>query len=187
MDPTILAALQNIDLKPQVKRKAGGEIINWVRQACADCECGSLLSKIDVKFSNSMTTTAGTAKRRNGRYILTLSSRLWDRMDEDEQRDLVIHEACHLIDFWLHDGNTKPHGWEWQALMRRCGINNPEDHIRHNIPCDDLRRRGTRHGYTCSCKGGTIGPIQAKKLRHDGVKYVCKNCHQHIVLTGEIT
>lgn len=76
-------------------------------------------SRIELKLSNRMTRTIGSANLTKNR--ITLAAWLFNQpqliIDE-----VLCHEAAHLAVFALNGNNCRPHGREWQALMRRAGF-----------------------------------------------------------------
>ena len=74
---------------------------------------------VEIKFSKRMTVEIGRAHFDNGKYSIKLSSLLWPRASEAVRRKIVIHEACHLIDYCKN--GIMNHGNGWKNLMRLCG------------------------------------------------------------------
>ncbi|QHJ10097.1 Protein SprT [Paraglaciecola mesophila] len=87
--------------------------------------------------------------------------------------EVVPHEVAHLIAYALY-GRVKPHGKEWQAIMRQVfGLNG---HTYHKM--DVTKVSGKRFTYQCLC-----GDIELSVRRHNKVlrqqqQYICRQCHQ---------
>ena len=56
------------------------------------------------------------------RARIRLSSPLWPRTSEEDRRETVIHEACHIIVGYKFGQVAAPHGSEWKEAMRNCGV-----------------------------------------------------------------
>ncbi|MGE3843061.1 MAG: SprT family zinc-dependent metalloprotease [Vicinamibacterales bacterium] len=71
-----------------------------------------------LAVSDRLTTTLARCWPRTGRIELSARAlRMPARLPE-----LLCHEAAHLAVFALHGPNCRPHGPEWQALMRQAGF-----------------------------------------------------------------
>lgn len=71
-----------------------------------------------VTLSSRLITTLARCWPRTGR--IELSSRALG--DRARLRELLCHEAAHLAVHVLHGPKCRPHGPEWQALMRQAGF-----------------------------------------------------------------
>ena len=90
--------------------------------------------------------------------------------------DVVPHELCHLLAFRLY-GRVRPHGKEWQTLMREVFHLKPATY--HLM--DVTKVSGQKFTYMCKC-----GPIQLSIRRHNKVvrkvqKYRCLKCGTQLV------
>lgn len=73
---------------------------------------------MQVAVSYRLTTTLARCWPRTGRIELSARAlRMPARLPE-----LLCHEAAHLAVFALHGPDCRPHGPEWQALMRQAGF-----------------------------------------------------------------
>lgn len=94
--------------------------------------------------------------------------------------DVVPHEISHLICFQVF-GRVKPHGVEWQSIMRRVYHRAPK--TTHKL--DTLSVRGKQFEYFCGC-----GSVQLSIRRHNNVvrgksQYRCKTC-QHMLQSNPV-
>lgn len=83
---------------------------------------------VKVRWSTRMTKAAGMAWPR--RPEIAFSSRLWPRATEEQRRQIIIHETCHIIVGRNFGRNRDPHGSMWHTAMLRCGVR-PD--VYHNI------------------------------------------------------
>jgi predicted SprT family Zn-dependent metalloprotease len=68
------------------------------------------------------------------------------------QREILCHEAAHLVVWALHGRSARPHGREWSALVEQAGFDARATLVR----CGEPRRRA----------------VHAVRFRH-----VCPVCH----------
>ena len=137
---------------------------------------------VQIEFNNKMTRAIGRAEFKYPcSYRIKLSAPLWPRASEADRRNTVIHEACHLIDYYQN--KKMDHGDTWKQLMLACG----ESANRcHSVDRTGLIRKRKRHEFRCGCSSSKfIGPVKAKRIKQ-GSLYVCRSCKQNIVLTGKI-
>lgn len=95
--------------------------------------------------------------------------------------DVLPHEVCHLLTFALY-GRVRPHGKEWQTLMRYLFDLAPTPY--HQL--DTTKVSGKEFDYRCAC-----GPVKLSIRRHNKVQrgqqiYICRTCQQQLEpLTSE--
>jgi len=155
------------------------QIREWIRFACERNDVPELAQMILVEFNTRFTRRLGdgmySPTRMAGR--IRLSVPLWPRTSEEDQRNTVVHETCHIIAFYK-DGNAAPHGPEWRAAMRNCGI----DPLRtHTVDRTGLARR-QRLFTLCDCpkeEKCRIG-VRHFNLIQRGAELSCNVCGLHI-------
>jgi SprT protein len=136
-----------------------------------------LIKETKVVWNTAFSATAGMARTRNYGNKIELAAKLWPHMSEEEQRNTIIHEACHVFANVNYRTNCK-HGWRWKKAMLEMGI--PAERC-HNIPVYELgisNRRGPKARYTvkCGCSTGcVVGPTVYKRMKI-GYGYRCKKC-----------
>ncbi len=112
---------------------------------CLDLwQVGSLAPEIGIRLSTRMTRTIGSANLSKNRITLAV----W--LFEQPQAiidEVVCHEAAHLAVLHLYGQGVRPHGREWQALMRRAGVT-PRVRIPLPNPPPMPRRRRRRRRTT---------------------------------------
>lgn len=158
------------------------EIRDWTQFACDSCGCPELAAKIQIKFNNRFTRRMGDASACGGRYVVRLSAPLWPRATKEQQRETVIHEACHIIDSYLH-GQMNGHQRPWKMLMIRCGLQ-PERC--HTVNRDGIARKSKTVSVYCHCGTKQIGQIRARKMRQGVSQYRCTTCRDIISFTPTI-
>jgi SprT protein len=123
---------------------------------------------------------AGVAYLQENR--LRFNSQLYRDNPEDFLRQTVAHEVAHLVAHQLFGRRIRPHGREWQQIMRvvfdlpplRC----------HNYAVQ--RRPALRYLYRCQCADGEFPFSQRRhNLVHAGRQYLCRRCRTLLLFSGE--
>lgn len=87
----------------------------------------------------------------------------------------VAHEVAHLVAFERFGSRIRPHGPEWQAVMRLFGA---EPRRCHDFDVERAtRRRLTRHAYHCACRTHQLTSVRHNRARR-GQTYLCRTCRQ---------
>ena len=168
------------------------EVREWIGFAC-DCNgCPELVDRIYFDWSNRMTRAMGKAGRagyveRNGSAVrmwkIKLSVGLFGNAGRDDRYETIVHEVCHVIDDYLHNGWERiedGHGPRWRAIMRKCGIA-PRRY--HNVSREGLVKR---HLYTCDCGNEFKLSTRMHNSVRRGRRRTCRRCRGYIKYTGKI-
>jgi predicted SprT family Zn-dependent metalloprotease len=153
--------------------------------ACRACGVPELSSRIRLVWSGRFIARMGDARwdRRRGTGIVRLSRPLWPKASDEEQRETVIHETCHVIADSNY-GRRQGHGPRWRQMMALCGY--PRPMRCHNVDHEAIQERRERKRIEvrarCACAEGVLlGPVQARRVRA-GVVYCCRKCSQRVAL-----
>ncbi|MFC2974486.1 SprT family zinc-dependent metalloprotease [Azotobacter bryophylli] len=114
--------------------------------------------------------------------LLRFNEQLYRENREDFLRQTVAHEVAHLVAHQLYGAGIKPHGAEWQEIMRGVYQLPPNRCHNYAIP----RRRATRYLYRCLCPNQQF-PFSAQRhaLVGKGRRYLCRQCRATLVFTGQ--
>lgn len=156
------------------------EIQRWAAEACVACGHPDLWVGVRFSFARSQRRAIGIAHMSKSR--ITLSAHHWPTLSAAERRNVIIHEVCHLVVYFVYGGLARAHGTEWKRYMRMAGgrptATTPCRHdfgIRHDcqcLRCGRIHRHTTREvkdvrsgalSLYCEC-GGDIVPL-AKRSR----------------------
>lgn len=74
------------------------------------------VAEIELAVSTRMRTSLARAYLSESR--VTVAAPL---VGSQHLEEVLVHEVAHLVCHWQH-GRVRPHGREWQALMRRAGL-----------------------------------------------------------------
>lgn len=90
--------------------------------------------------------------------------------------EVIAHELSHIIAYQLHGAKIKPHGKEWQSIMRDVFQLNPK--TKHNLNVDTVKSK--EFDYECDC-----GPIKLTLRRHNMIirgkrAYNCRVCSSRL-------
>lgn len=132
---------------------------------------------VKIHFNGRLTRTMGKA---NGHRI-QLSSRFWPHISDELKREIIIHEACHVVQCWAFPF-SEGHGPEWRKLMVLNGCKPivsyplPEELV-NKVKPKSLHRKQV----FCKCKEGCmVGPRQYKYIANETHRYKCRVCNTRL-------
>lgn len=136
---------------------------------------------VEIQWRSRFTSRAGDAQYKLRPYphgVIRLSLPIWELADNSERYQTVIHETCHIVQKYLWP-MSKAHGYEWQRLMRKCGL---EPRRCHNVNTAPLKRRrqGEKFVIRCACREHTLGVVQTKWVKDGKKRYRCRLCRQEL-------
>ena len=120
-------------------------------------------------------TAAGEARLLgSSSAVIRYNPTLLARHPESLIEETVAHEVAHLVAFKRFGTRIRPHGREWQAIMRRFGVAPRRCHS-HDV--SDLRTRSPRRFvYRCGCRTHELTSIRHRRARTGATVYLCKQC-----------
>ena len=106
-----------------------------------------------------------------------------------------VHEAAHLVVHKLYGDERyrtakrrvrkiKPHGPEWQGVMRSMGVRNPTRC--HSYSTENVgarKRRGPKYLYECGCQEHWMSGCCHRRAQA-GARYRCRSCKRTLVYQG---
>jgi SprT protein len=163
-------------------------IRRWIQLAC-DCNgVPELAQAVIVEWNPRFAARLG-----DGSYSvismeakIRLSIPLWPRASDQDRRETVIHETCHVI-VKYKGPFVRDHGPEWKAAMRNCGV---EPLRTHSLDRSGLTRRQRRfvlldcpnQGIEHKCRMTVRDFHRVQK----GIEFWCKRCGIHITENSPI-
>lgn len=118
---------------------------------------------------------AGMYRVQRGRRLIRYNPYLFARYFEDNLANTVPHEVAHYVTDMLHGlRNVRPHGREWQAVMRALGAR-PEVSCRYDLEGIPVRRQ-RRYGYRCGCTTHQLSTVRHRRVQSGRACYVCRRC-----------
>ena len=128
-------------------------------------------------------TRAGLALCQHGQPPLIRLNPVLLAENADFVNQTVPHEVAHVGVFYrLGRPPRRPHGEEWQRLMRLLGAAPARTH-RYDVT-NAVTRRLTRYRYACACREHWLTSIRHRRTRR-GVDYRCRQCGQPLRALGD--
>jgi SprT protein len=151
----------------------------WIRFACHQNGLPELAQAIVIEWNRRFTRRLGDAVFNPITFQsrIRLSIPLWPRASQQDRKETVIHEACHIIVWHKFGLFVAPHGPEWKAAMKNCDVQ-PER--THDVDRSELYRPQRRfilldcpnqgHDHKCRMSAKEFNQIQK------GAVLECKVC-----------
>lgn len=119
--------------------------------------------------------SAGQLRRyRDGRLVIRYNLAMAARQPTAFIAETVPHEVAHLVTAVCH-GRVRPHGPEWQQVMRWLGVDRPRRC--HDFHAPDGRRAQRRWPYRCRCREHHLSTTRHNRAQR-GLAYICRACGQ---------
>lgn len=106
---------------------------------------------------------------------------IFAKYPEDSWCNTIPHEVAHYIADKLHGfNNIKPHGKEWQQVMRSFGA---EPLVRGSYSLEGIPRRAVKYyDYRCNCRQVQLSSYRHRKIQKGLQIYRCVDCHAPLEL-----
>lgn len=144
----------------------------------ARSQTGTLLgpianARIEIRFDLRGKTAGQVRIRARGHYLIRYNLELLKRGGADFLKRTVPHEVAHVLAYHQHGPNIRPHGREWQRIMRQLGA---EPTRCHDYDVTGLGTRQLRYfAYHCGCMDHRLSSIRHNKVAK-GQRYLCRRC-----------
>lgn len=112
--------------------------------------------------------------RHGTRVRIRFNPVLFERAFAESLNDTVPHEVAHYVVDHAFSRRAKPHGSEWQRVMRLFGVDKPKATARYDTEGLSVRRQ-RRFAYRCDCREHEITTTRHRRALR-GVRYVCREC-----------
>ncbi|TWI53773.1 SprT protein [Pseudomonas duriflava] len=114
--------------------------------------------------------------------LLRFNETLYRNNQEHFLKQTVAHEVAHLVAHQLFGMRIKPHGEEWQNIMR--AVYGLEPNRCHTYEIERPSR--TVYLYRCGCQDSPF-PFTARRhsLVTKGQRYSCRRCRSPLSYTGQ--
>jgi SprT protein len=137
---------------------------------------------IDIRFDLSG-RAAGMYRVRQGRRCIRYNPYILARYFDEGLAETVPHEVAHYAtDVLFGLANIRPHGAEWQDLMRALGAE-PRATASYDLTGVPVRRQ-RRFSYRCSCTVHHLSTRRHNRIRLESAAYICRRCKAPLVFTG---
>jgi SprT protein len=119
--------------------------------------------------------TAGMYKVDGRRRIIRYNPYIFAKYFHDSLASTVPHEVAHYVtDIMFGLRNIRPHGAEWQAVMRAFGVE-PRRAASYDLEGIPVRRQ-RRHRYRCDCAEHQLSTRRHNLIERSGARYLCRRC-----------
>lgn len=158
----------SLQAAPSILRERLEELVN-----CAKQKLG-----VDVKIPTLRMTQRGkiAGSARLQTHEIRLNPTLWEDNQQEYLEEVLPHELSHLIVFQLY-GKVKPHGKEWQSVMR--GVFGVSPSTRHAMNTDKVA--GQQFEYRCGCTTHQLSIRRHNKVIRNKQTYACRRCGQSLL------
>lgn len=150
------------------------------------------LLNLECELNTTLKTTGGDADFRNKKIRMNYKLH---KENPSEVVNTYLHELGHILNRILYPTHRRSHGWEWKNVMYLLESNSERC---HKMDTSKVRRKRTRHVYTCSCENReyklTAGQHKNNvtslkwatvKPSLGGPRYSCKTCKSNLVFNGQ--
>ncbi|MEJ2316337.1 MAG: SprT-like domain-containing protein [Gammaproteobacteria bacterium] len=162
------------ELDERQKRLVARQVRQCIKRASDALGCRLTLPDIHFDLQGR---AAGQFCLRQNTLQLRFNSALFSRYFDENLAQTVPHEVAHYLVYVLfmktRKKRVRPHGPEWQSMMRLLGAT-PE--TRHSFSLDGIPvRREQRFAWNCDCRTHSIAKrTHLRMLR--GEQRVCITC-----------
>ena len=92
----------------------------------------------------------------------------------------VGHEVAHIVAKVVYGRYIRPHGHEWQRVMRLFGL---EPRRCHSYDTSTARKRGGAYPYKCGCQTHQLTITRHRRVMAGENNYTCRNCGCRLTYT----
>jgi SprT protein len=104
--------------------------------------------------------------------LIKLNRKLFIQNFDDFLQQVIPHEIAHII-CYQQFGRVKPHGVEWQSLMR--SLFKIDAHVTHKFDVSDVGMQD--FAYQCECNEIImLSVVRHNKVRRGTQRYRCHKC-----------
>ena len=134
---------------------------------------------IDISFDLNG-RAAGMYRVHRGQRCIRYNPYILARYFDEGLAETVPHEVAHYATDVLYGlGTIRPHGPEWQALMRALGAT-PRASARFDLTGIPVRRQ-RRFSYRCNCSTYQLSTRRHNRAQRGCTAYLCRRCRAPLV------
>jgi SprT protein len=160
-------------LTPEIKQRVESRLAVLLGHAQAAFDQRYPVPRVDYDLRG---TTAGRADPR--RFRIRLNPVLLIENPTDFVHQTLAHEFAHLIAHRVYGACIRPHGSEWQAVMRLFGVTPDRCHT-FDVANAQVRRQ-QEYLYRCGCREHHISAVRHRRLQRGQADYRCRVCREPI-------
>lgn len=134
---------------------------------------------IPVKF-DLRGRAAGMYRVTQRSAVIRYNPHIFARYYEHGLQVTVPHEVAHYVTDRVYGlRRVRPHGDEWQSIMRQLGV---EPRVTANFDLSGLPiRRQRRFTYQCGCNTHELSTCRHNRISEGRARYHCRQCGSMLV------
>ncbi|MGL6176731.1 MAG: SprT family zinc-dependent metalloprotease [Vibrionaceae bacterium] len=168
--------MSSLSLQQDLQQQMRAQVAAAIEQANRHYQLS--LTVPSVRF-NLRGTTAGIAKAHL--WQLCFNPILLEKNAQAFLHEVVAHEVSHLLVYALFGQShaqkrLKPHGKEWQTIMRELFALRPR--ATHSFDVSFIAGVSRRFVYRCACDDFLLTAYRHNRIQKQKTQYLCKKCHE---------
>ncbi len=118
-------------------------------------------------------------RNRIKRQELRFNRALLMRYQQQFVDEVAPHECAHLVAYQQFGRKIRPHGPEWQGIMR--DVFDREPRVTHRF--EVARPQRAQYVYYCGCEERThrLSAIRHNRIQRGSTRYICQHCRGELV------
>jgi SprT protein len=157
---------------PQQRQQVAAATAAWIERAAQWLALP--LAPVPVLFDLSG-ATAGMFRAQGKDCWIRFNPWIFAKHFEDNLNFTVPHEVAHYaVHSQRHRRRVRPHGPEWQRVMRGFGLP-PEVTFKLDLTGVPVRRQ-QRHPYRCACREHEVSTVRHRRMHEGRARYLCRFC-----------
>jgi len=126
---------------------------------------------------------AGMFRARGEECWIRYNPWIFAKHFEDNLHFTVPYEVAHYAVYsQRHRRRVRPHGPEWQRVMRGFGLP-PEVTFKLDLAGVPVRRQ-RRHAYRCACREHEVSTVRHRRMCEGRARYLCRYCDSPLFPAG---
>jgi len=138
-----------------------------------------------IRFDLRGASAGQAVFRRQGRdesVWIRFNATLLQQNPQEFFSQVVAHEAAHVIAHYIYGRSIRPHGPEWQRVMREVLGVAPQ--VRHRMDVRQAARRTHRYGCGCESREHALSSIRHNRIVRQQQVYLCRACRLPLKYLG---
>lgn len=135
----------------------------------------------DLKGATAGQLITRTITRSKKVYQIRLNHRLMKDNMTFFLDQVLPHEIAHMVVDRVYGARVKPHGIEWQSVMRQCFRVDPARC--HSLEVEPARQHRRDYIYRCDCQQHEFTARRHKNAQK-GSQYICRTCGSELMYEG---
>jgi SprT protein len=135
---------------------------------------GRALPEIPVRCDLRGKCAGQVRHQLDGSLVIRYNLGMATLQADDFIAQTVPHEVAHVVTWLLHGHKVRPHGKEWQSVMRFFGQDSSRCH-EFAVPATGQRRQ-QRWDYVCDCREHQLSTTRHHRALQ-GQQYQCRLCN----------